>query len=353
MALALVLKHTAVILPVVVGLFALLWRWGRPDRRRLRLGVLAWTGAAALSIWTLTLFDLSRVDWPSRWTCSHPSIATLAEQRWPAGVYARAFLGGLRHDREGHDAFLLGERRSSGWWYYFPVVATYKVPVGFAVVLLLAGASLFVKRPRFDEWSLGLPLLAWVALLSVSRIDIGFRHFLPAYAFLLMLAARCVTAPGGGWRAGAWGGLVAAAVHTISFHPDYLSYVNVARKHVYLDISDSNLDWGEALKQVRSWLDAHPQGGRPVYLRYFWRNPHGVEHYLAGRVTNLTDDDPPPTAGILVISPVWVAGAYDARDRYAALRDLEPVDVIGHCMFVYDLDRPRQALGDPSRSATR
>jgi hypothetical protein len=351
--LAMLIKHTAVILPIVVGLVALLWRLGRPERRRLRFPFLIWTAAAAFSIWTLTLFDFSRVDLPNRWVRAYPSMATLAECRWPAGVYARAFLGGLQHDREGNPAFLLGESRSNGWWYYFPVVATYKVPVGFAVVLLLGAASAFARRPRFDEWSLALPLLAWLVLLAVSRIDIGFRHFLPAYSFLLMLAVRCVALPGGAWKAGAWGGLAAAAVHTISFHPDYLSYVNVARKHVYLDISDSNLDWGEGLKQVRSWLDSHPLEGRPVYLRYFWRNPHGVQHYLGGRVTNLADDDPAPTSGILVISPVWVSGEYDREDRYAALRAIEPVDVIGHCMLVYDLDQSRHALGEASPSATR
>jgi hypothetical protein len=55
-------------------------------------------------------------------------------------------------------------------------------------------------------------------------------------------------------------------------------------------------------------------------------------------VRQLTDDQAAPNGGLLIISPVWVAGAY-GQGQYAFLRDRTPDAVIGHSMLVYDLDR--------------
>jgi len=174
-----------------------------------------------------------------------------------------------------------------------------------------------------------------------AHIDIGFRHFLPPYVFMLMVASRCA-AGGGVWRCLSWIGLTAAAVHGFVFHPDYLSYINFSRGVPYLAISDSNVDWGQSLKQIGKWLDEHPQNGRRVFLRYFGNDRKSVEHYLGDRVFLLHNLDAPPTDGLLIISPVRVAGVYDPQDRYAALRPFAPEARIGHSMLVYDLDRLRK-----------
>jgi hypothetical protein len=48
---------------------------------------------------------------------------------------------------------------------------------------------------------------------------------------------------------------------------------------------------------------------------------------------------PVPEHGLLIISPVLIAGAYDRHDTYARFRSLEPVDMIGNSLLVFDLDR--------------
>jgi hypothetical protein len=194
-------------------------------------------------------------------------------------------------------------------------------------------------RPKWDELPLAVAALALGLFLLTGRINIGFRHFLPAYVPLLILAARCASGASRVVAGAAWLGVAAAAVHVASWHPDYLSYINWPREKPYLAVSDSNVDWGQALKQVRRWLDGHPQAGRTVWLGYFG-NPEGrsVPYYLGKRVEELGEHDPAPSSGLLIISPVWVAGAY-GDDRWAFLREREPDDVIGHCLLVYDLDR--------------
>jgi hypothetical protein len=107
-----------------------------------------------------------------------------------------------------------------------------------------------------------------------------------------------------------------------------------------MDISDSNVDWGQGLKQARDWIDRHPQPpGRPIYLLYFGdrNSPRRVQHYLGDRVTLLEPRAPLPDRGLLIASPVWVAGPFDIGDRYAALRDRTPSDAIGRTLLVYDL----------------
>ena len=52
------------------------------------------------------------------------------------------------------------------------------------------------------------------------------------------------------------------------------------RSKPYLAISDCNVDWGQALKQVRAWLDAHPQKEKTVSLYYFGNEDGAVEVLL-------------------------------------------------------------------------
>ena len=212
---------------------------------------------------------------------------------------------------------------------------SYKVPLGIALVILMGVLSLRRTPPTWAEAGLIVPWVAWTALMLTARINIGFRHFLPAYVFLLMLSSRCLAAPGR-WRAAlAWAGVAAAALHAATFHPDYLTYINAPRGKPYLAISDSNIDWGQSLKQVAAWLDEHPQPGRTVYLCYFGSDYGTMAHYLDGRVVRLGRGDVPEEKGLLITSPIFLV----SDERFAALWPMDPDAVIGHAMLVFDLAR--------------
>jgi hypothetical protein len=232
-----------------------------------------------------------------------------------------------------------------GWWYYFPAVATYKVPIGAGVVLALGLVSLARRRPRWDEWGIALPLAAWMLFMINTKVNIGFRHCLAAYLFALAAATRALALPGVRWAVPAWSALAVAGLHAASFHPDYISYINYPRHKPHLAISDSNVDWGQGLKQARAWLDAHPQHGRRVWLGYFGPDTRDVRYYLGDRAVRLGEGAPLPVQGLLIISPVHEAGTYNPSPEYATLRAREPDAVIGHCWLVYDIDRPGAAAG--------
>jgi hypothetical protein len=292
-----------------------------------------------ISLWAFTLFDISRPFVPRSFAAEHAALSEAMARPLPAGVYLKSLAGGMTHAAEGHPGYLFGEVRLTGWWYYFPVVATYKVPIVIGLLGLLALASLWPVRARWEELALFLPLLGWLTFMMCSRINIGFRHLLPAYVYALLLATRFLAAPARGWRIAAAVAITLLAIESPIHHPNYLGYINFPHRKPHLAINDSNIDWGQSLKQIRRWLDDNPQTKR-VYLRYFGRpNSPSIQHYLGDRVEALNLDHRPPVSGILIISPYWEAGVGDAADRYRLLRPATPIAIIGDSMLVYDLDR--------------
>jgi hypothetical protein len=376
-AAALLTKHTAVLLPAIIAAYGVAWRIGRRPAdvprttawRRLANELLAIGLVAIVSLWPLTLFDVSpparhgpviRTRYTQEFSFGADVINASLERRWPAGIYIGSIRSAQEHAKWGHPAFLLGQRREGGWWYYYPVVAAYKVPIPVAILFVLAIVSLWNVRPRWEELALVIPAIGYAIFLCVQSIDIGFRHFLPAYVPMLMFASRSL-----GTRNPELG---TESARTIPFltpgcrllatllildstrtHPDYLSYTNVPGKNVHLAISDSNLDWGQSLKQVRQWIDANPTliRNRPIYLTYFGdTDGDPVSYYLGGRVIRFDGGgEPLPASGVLIASPVHVADVYDHfRGVFDPIRRAEsegrlsPVTIIGHCMRVYDLD---------------
>ena len=350
---ALMLKHTAVILPGVVLVMAAAWWWkwrkttkpeaAVPQMRGLLVKLLAAPLIAFLTVWALCFFDFAKPALPMYWADKHPKLAKLLDRKIPATTYVQSFLEAHNHAGGGHETYLFRKGGKGGVWYYFPIVATYKVPIGIGFVLLMATVSLWRVKPRWEELGLLIPMLAWALLMLTSKINIGWRHFLPAYLFMLMLAARVLLADHRTWRFAAWCAVALAGAHVLTYHPDYLSYINFPRHRSYLQISDSNVDWGQGLKAARKWINAHPD--RKIFVRDFGWGPDrlfNVKKRIGKGATVLDRGDPLPREGVLIISPVPVAGVYERSDPFRVLRDKEPDAVLADSMLVYDLDRLRE-----------
>jgi hypothetical protein len=149
-------------------------------------------------------------------------------------------------------------------------------------------------------------------------------------------------AAGLSWRVAGWVAIGVTTIDIARWHPDYIAYINRQRTDVYQAISDSNIDWGQGLKQANEWLDANPDfiAGRPVYIRACSVSNRAVRHYLGRRVIQLHVASVCPTNGVLILSPVCLSGISESEDDYAALRGVAPHALIGRALRVYDLDRP-------------
>lgn len=170
------------------------------------------------------------------------------------------------HSRDGHPTSLLGQYNRTGWWYYFPVAFALKTTLPFLILSLAALAlmlwSIWKRDWRF-LWLL-VPFLIYAAMSMSSRINIGVRHFLPAYSFLfigagvvldrllrvkyarhLMIALVALTM--------AW-----ASVEMLRAYPDYMPYMNqLASNHPrWWYLSDSNVEWGDDARSLADYLHA-------------------------------------------------------------------------------------------------
>ena len=137
----------------------------------------------------------------------------------------------------------------------------------------------------------------------------------------------------------AWGFWLPAAAAGI--YPDGLAYFNEAAclttnpGAIGLDggtrcgplwLDESNVDWGQSLKQGKAWVDRNAQG-QSVHLAYFGSFPasaYGLNVACVGPHELARD----PEAGIYVVS-----AHFAARAQAVWLRN--PTEIIGHSMYVY------------------
>src|SRR6266849_3804982 len=285
---------------------------------------------------------------------------------------------GLRYQMARAEAgdphfYFLGEHISHGSLAYLPVAFLIKTPLG---TLLMIVASLLlcwfeVGLDRRTALFLLAPPAVYFAAMVMTRVNLGLRYALPVYPFLFVLAGRLGTihlksqvpktknqiVKSTQSQFGSWNlvlgicFLALTAVSSLSVAPHQLAYFNEliggpAQGHKYL--SDSNLDWGQDLKGLKTYMDREEIP--VIYLSYFGTAPPsgwGIRYqYLPGWVENIQDPDlnervPEGARQILAISVVNLQGIYfDAdRDCYRWLESRTPLATIGHSIYLYDITR--------------
>jgi 4-amino-4-deoxy-L-arabinose transferase-like glycosyltransferase len=171
--------------------------------------------------------------------------------------------------------FILGHGYPHGVWFYFPVLLLLKSPLGFLGLLATALAlavGLRRREPSVPAIEPGAALywrIAWVSLVVytaaclVSRVNIGFRHFTIPLALLIlllaplprMLARLRAAAPAAGRLMTALTVTLAvlSVAAAVGAYPYYFPYANslTMGRPAYTLFSDSNLDWDQALPEVR------------------------------------------------------------------------------------------------------
>jgi hypothetical protein len=291
--------------------------------------------------------------------------------------WAKGFIEGVvaikAHNDTGHLSFLLGQLRSTGWWYFYLVALAAKTPLpllatGPVGMTVMAHEGWKAR----DGWRLA-PALLFVTVLvfasAFSHINIGIRHVLILYPFMalggahvLALAWRSLRKmtvrplPAGDVTAAAApvpaGDVTAAAapvaivgsallvavvgwqVSTLwSVYPDYLPYFNEAVTHPERVLVDSDLDWGQDLRRLER---------RATEIKIQKLN-------LAYRGTpDLAREPLPP----FVVMPPWkpatgwvaisaLAKVHDPKG-YAWLDAYAPMETIGKTIELYYIPEARQ-----------
>ncbi len=319
-----------------------------------------------------------------------------------------AYLFGFAHTlshAEQRAAFLHGEFRQQGWVSFFPYCLAIKTPLEQFVALGLSLAALLYFHRRHDlaaaasasgSRHLLYELVPLIVLLAVywgfaltSHLNIGHRHLLPTEPAMLILAGAAAwwlkppTTVRDGMESSATasprrpivtimrllviGTALAAAAEALWAWPHYLAHFNQlvgGPRYGYRHLGDSSLDWSQDLKELKHWLDAHPDDARDpghLYLSFYGGPPPEYYGIHAQRLPSFPDRwqprfPEPLTGGTYLISATmlqcfmlsppgrWNQGYEDSyqQDRQSVERFYQ---VQAHPTFKWqDIDAPSQKM---------
>ena len=265
----------------------------------------------------------------------------------------------LTLSQEGLPAFFFGEYSWHNWWGYFPLAFLIKTPVGTLVIITISLVFYRSGRPLGYRQALFLVLPVTLIFLAMTqaKTNIGLRHILPVYPFLLVLASRTATLhlrrpslallligiP-----------LACTAISSLRIAPHQLAYFNESiggPEQGYRYLSDSNLDWGQDLKGLKAYIEREKLP--IIYLSYFGTAPpayYGIRYQDVASRGSLTqppldrvpENAPRKILAISVYNLHDVSNAGDARFRWLWTR--RPIAKIGYSIFVYDLTNDQEGI---------
>ena len=314
------------------------WNW-KPMLAALTIALLTWWAGYFFHVSHLKVGDGQVIaSFPNRpvkvWATKSKAHVSLLV---PAGEYFEGLREVALGNRRGRPAWFLGQLYPKGGIrLYYPVAIALKWPT---ILLLLFFCSLILgvrKTCRAPGDLLVMCLFGAVVLAFAlqSRFDIGERHILPLYPFVLLVA-------GGIWEHGRKNrtarvilvlALCLNVVDALRYAPDYLSYFNIFVNPAssWGLLTDSNLDWGQGLVALRDYEQQHPD--KALHLAYFG----SVVPALYGvRAIPLAPQE--HVSGTVVAGASCLSGqVLDNSDSYRWLWPYQPKQVIDHALWVFD-----------------
>ncbi len=270
---------------------------------------------------------------------------------YPFHNYLGGLKSGIEHSKRGHWAYFLGEIKEGGWFLYFPITFLIKTPVA-TMLLLLLSIVFFIARKYFKEqkYLILIPPLIYFAISCITNINIGYRHILPILPFIFLISGclfkefkpksfliKSIIVVLSLWY-------VISAEMIYPYHLTYFNEIIGGPKNGYKYLGDSNLDWGQGIKELKKYTDK--EGISVINLSYFgYADPtlYGINYIRIQGYNNLQTplydfDEGNPPSGVYAISVTNLQGIYLRDfDTYKYFRDREPIARVGNCVYVYIL----------------
>lgn len=292
----------------------------------------------------------------------------------------------LMANMQTHPSFLLGERSIEGWWYYFLVTFVLKTPLP-TLLFVLAGLGISLRQqPRVESQGGGAqtsstsvsqaafliaPPALYLLFSVASGFNVGYRHLLPALPFLFVYVSQvarmrlslpssspAIAAQRRGFSPQSLAVIVVLVawlgLSSFGAHPDFIAYFNEAAPAPRYDVLiDSNLDWGQSLKQLRAYLEANSI--ERVKLSYFGTadpSAYGIAYdplprWPPPQTTDFVSANPAP--GAYAISASNLQGVLlDDPSTFDWFRHRRPDAIVGQSILVYHVAadaNPPQAVG--------
>ena len=284
-------KHSAILLPpILLACFVTHWLLSGPQRQK--------SSARALFLDLLSFAVIFAIGIAVLWASYDFRFSALPHA--PGGVYnlrsyfasnGRSGIPSLEFADDHHllpesylmgladvftenvrPGFIFGHQEAGGVWYYFPAAIAIKSTLTL-LLMFFAGVWALLRSPRMQRALIffSLPIVIFLGASMTSQINIGVRHVLPVYPFMVLLAATgCASllrepidgnGPVKKWLgAGIAALLVFQAVSFLRASPALIPYSNEAFggvNNTYNLLSDSNSDWGQGAYAVERYVKDH------------------------------------------------------------------------------------------------
>lgn len=272
-------------------------------------------------------------------------------------LFPKAFIWGLantKHTEWEYTSYFFGRVYRHGPWEYFPMAFLIKSTLPF--LLLLALTPIVWWRARLGNarilYFLLIPVAVYFTVITMSHFDIGARHLMPIYPFLYLLVGATAAATlrfGRVWAAAVCVLLVWQVVTSVRVAPAYMAYGNEAwggPLQVRRYLSDANVDWGQQLKAVKSYLDRNHI--TDCWFAYFpdgavQPQDYGIECHRLPTPSglwwlNLPMTVPPVIHGTILISESDLDGVESGDgplNPYKSFQTIKPVSIIQDGVYVY------------------
>jgi hypothetical protein len=236
--------------------------------------------------------------------------------------------------------YLLGQLKPGGWWYYFLAAFVLKASIPTLILIVLAAIRAVAGPIQWGEVMLLVSIGAFFIATSLVAGQIGIRYLLPVFPLTFVWASRLVP-DFLALRSGkviliallAW-----SAFSCLQSFPNYIPYFNelaggASRGAEFLD--DSNVDWGQGIKQAAEYVRARRLGRVTMYSFSPLDNPqyYGLPRNLLTAEVRDRLIGKRPEPGVYIISAHKVIRM---RQVDPAWRMYTPVDRIGESLWVYE-----------------
>jgi len=279
-------------------------------------------------------------------------------------MYEKCFRMVNANHNPNYLAYLAGhlKHRFTG---YFLVAYGVKQPLA-AIVFTLIGLVALIRAkavPLLGKLFVLVPAAVFFIAATFMADDLGIRYIIPVMPFLHLIAGLGIATLIQSGRKFRWAPYTAGAlgawlvVGAAGIYPDHISYFNEAAclftdpsrigwdggtRCGTLWLDDSNVDWGQGLKQLKAWQDRNAPG-RDLKLSITTSFP--PEAYgIRCRRTSADELFQGPKPGLYAVSAFLVARIPALPGANQWLRHTKPTAIVGHAIYIYDVAEasPRQ-----------
>lgn len=275
------------------------------------------------------------------------TISLLRNTSVPAPEFLRGLNDFRKRNKQGHVAYLMGEIREQGWWYFFPVVLLFKTPLAF-VVLSVIGYLVILRhfRIQLSSEKVIVPAIAAIGILAVSllgHVNNGLRQILSIYPLLAIVAGYGTFKLMSLNSKYKFAGLALATLllswqlmSSFASHPDYLAYFNeLAGNQPERIVGESDLDWGQDLKRLA--LILKQRDIKEFKIKYNGSIGLDLDKFNLPPRQELKPYQSETGWIAISIRYLQVGASQAPYDQYSWLTKYQPVEKVGRSIWLYSI----------------